>query len=195
MPLKISCVAVRRSSKYSDEYSLSCHCDGARYHVWVNVEGHTLRNYSTTQGPILFKNPLVDRGQEGYYSTRKLATNSKFGIELIGKMFEFADKHGLWEKAEEEMRNRENEEMRQHHKAVRLSHLKEAGPEMFKVLEAIAEFWASNDPMPLSPGAYITEADVPISEIVRKIVDAAPGCPDCLRTMNECTCPKGLQHP
>jgi hypothetical protein len=75
---------------------------------------------------------------------------------------------------------------------MRTKNIKEAGPEMFKVLEAIAEFWATNDPMPLSPGAYIMEDDIPIRDIVHKLVSAAPGCPDC--GMSECECRKGLQH-
>jgi hypothetical protein len=191
--VEITNVQVYLSSSYSDQYSLSCHCEGARYHIWVDRQTHKMEERSIARkGPVLFKNSLADHGQEGYYKTRCLDPTATFGSELIARMYAQANGNNLWDKADKDMRDREAEGMRQHRDAMRTKNIKEAGPEMFKVLEAIAEFWATNDPMPLSPGAYIMEDDIPIRDIVHKLVSAAPGCPDC--GMSECECRKGLQH-
>ena len=51
-----------------------------------------------------------------------------------------------------------------------------AAPEMFKLLEAIDNFWGQGIcEAPIHPGAYITDQDVPICELIHAAIRKARG--------------------
>lgn len=56
------------------------------------------------------------------------------------------------------------------------AHLIAAAPELLRILEAIDRFWGDGVcPAPVWPGAYLSEEDVPISDLVHLAVNRARG--------------------
>lgn len=43
--------------------------------------------------------------------------------------------------------------------------------ELLHILTAIDIFWSGNQRVPLSPGAYITEEDKPIADVIAAIIE------------------------
>lgn len=86
--LEISC------TEYSD-FSVSCHFDGARYHIWLDRDtckpnlANRLEPHLGQYVPI-HKNSIPKQGEPGYFPHKELKSTSKFGQQLVKQLVEFA---------------------------------------------------------------------------------------------------------
>lgn len=62
------------------QLALSCHYDGARFHIWLNRE--TLKPCDSK----LYKNSIAGYKEEGYFSTRYLEQNEGVGAKIVPVM-------------------------------------------------------------------------------------------------------------
>lgn len=125
--MRLQLVEVLLTSEYGD-MALSCHHDGARYHVWLGRHSHAITS------KVLFKNSIPGHGEPGYFQTRKLKDTSEFAQKLIGAMLTEANKLGMFEAAELKLKvqkaaDEQVRKTRQHEKRVT-----DAAPEMYALL-------------------------------------------------------------
>jgi hypothetical protein len=126
--MKITNVEVRCSER--SNYSLACECDGAGYHIWLDRKTRTLEK------PILYKNSLATKRDEpGYFNTRKLSIESKFGCELVAHMMRCAVQENLFEKAEQKVHDDRAAEIAETEKMRAAERVKDAAPELLAALE------------------------------------------------------------
>lgn len=171
-------IAVDRSSGYS-AYSLSWRTAGARYHVWLKRE-----DLSLTEG-TLFKNPLVKRGEPGYFNTRQLDVDAPKNRAMIQIAFEWAKQQKLIEAADQRLADEAERERLAREAAIRRNRARDAAPAMLEVLKAMANYWgfyAEGAPAgaipthPLHPGALLLGGDTnteSIYDAVQRVVKLA----------------------
>jgi hypothetical protein len=132
LKLTVTNVAVT-CSEFSD-YALSCVCDGATYHVWLDRKTREVRKE-------LFKNPIPPYN----YKTRHLRTSSKFSAEVIRLMLCEANDGDMFHLAEKAVQRKKAEDRAQNDTVLRINRIKENGPDLLVALQELVsyiyEFW------------------------------------------------------
>lgn len=86
------------SPKYS-RIALSWEYGGARFHLW-----------ESDKEKVLYKNSIAQRYQPGHFETRKLNPSTTTNARMIAEARAIAEREGLYEKAAEKMRAKEQAE-------------------------------------------------------------------------------------
>lgn len=92
---KITLTNVHVTYTSNHHISVGWQFEGANYHIWI---------WSGKFDPMgtLFKNPLVDRGQPGYFDTRRLNPIKARNADMIAIAFAIVKTSNLLEKAKAE---------------------------------------------------------------------------------------------
>jgi hypothetical protein len=131
------------------QYTLNCDFEGARYHVWLDLEHKPVHPF------FLFKNPPLGTPYEGpgYFATRLLSLDAVFGKKMVATMMAFARKNNLFSKALEAKIQEEAAEDAFNAEHARIHRIKEAGIELYEACKALcAEFRAYD--LPYGSKAY-----------------------------------------
>jgi len=128
-------IEVERHGEHVPYYSLSCEYDGARFHVWLDAEKKLGPGPSFSSGETLFKNSIAGRGEPGYFSTRRLRSDSNAAKYIIGRMMDHAEKNQLFDLADQKYRRAEEARLAEAREAYRRRQEKDAGPELLIVLQ------------------------------------------------------------
>jgi hypothetical protein len=172
--MKISDVEVSRHSEHS-EYSLSWRSGDARYHVWLSTDGQYKVKPcigNSNQNRALYK--TTENGPAARATISQLDISvPKNKAMVLDAMAEATAQH-LFEKCNADLLEHEQAYLKKAHAEYLIELQHKAGPEMYKVLKAIAVFFARNLSMPLAPGAMISETgDELIVDEVNRVVTLA----------------------
>lgn len=129
-----------RVTKHGNHLTAGFDTPDARYHVNLNPQDRSVNPGSGRKGPTLYKNPPLglDRYQPGHFDTRYLdATPGTASGKIVAELLAICESQGLFEKAEQEERERIAEEKRRDELRTKLYYRRAAGPQLFDALEAI----------------------------------------------------------
>jgi hypothetical protein len=149
--------------------ALGCEFDGARYHVWLDVETRELCHDLCGAPPVLYKNPPlnVEKGMPGHYWTRKLRADSAPSKAIIDAMFAAWDRENLKAKADQARADAIAAADRERQQRAAANSIDEAAPRLFAACQVIA----------LTPHirAYLEANDPKALEQLTKAIAAAQG--------------------
>jgi hypothetical protein len=126
--VKTSIANVEVSCSERSPYALSCECDGAAYHIWLDRETRVPKDNK------LYKNAIAPDN----YRTRHLRTDSAFGKELVRLMLDEAKAHDLFLRAERKVLEDREKEAQQTAEAARIARIKEHGIELLAALKELS---------------------------------------------------------
>lgn len=137
--MEITNVTITRHNGYSDSmaYDISCVEGAARYHVWLNTE---LQNVSKE----MHKNSVAKRDQPGYFKHQTLSLTAKANEVRYRKMWDYANKHALLEKANSDWEALQRKEEEDHKQAVRQHRIKDHAMQMYDALVMIDNSFVGN---------------------------------------------------
>jgi hypothetical protein len=122
-------------------WCVSCHFEGARYHIWLDGETLAIKSNNINKPPTLYKNALVKRNEPGFFECRRLDATNATNKPLVDAMLDVFH-GGLKEQAELHAHQIEQNRLAVAADEARISRIKEAGPQLFEALREICEFWA-----------------------------------------------------
>lgn len=129
-------VAVDPSYPYSKRASASWDTEGARFHVWFDVQTNEISREYGSGKLIIYKNPPLDldRKDPSHFNTRFLDGDKPCNAEILLHVFGVIDRDGLIAKGIAEATKREEERQAASKEADRQERIKEAGPKLVKAL-------------------------------------------------------------
>ena len=111
--------------------------NGARYHVWFDVDTKAIERRTLKSTPTLYKNPLVESDHSDYFDTRYLDATKPGNAAAIREVFAYIEAHGLIAAAIAAKDAEEKKRADESAAYVRAEQVKAAAPELLAALEAI----------------------------------------------------------
>lgn len=133
-------VHVDNYTSFNKRASVGWNFDGARYHVWIDVETLAIDGKFSSAGPgTLYKNPPleVERGEPGHYDARLLDATATKNAALIARVFEIVKRDGLVAKAIAKQNAADQRKRDGYAAAAKVARIKEAGPELLEALRYV----------------------------------------------------------
>lgn len=123
-------------SAFHNRAAASWNLDGARYHVWFDLETKQVE-----AGYVLYKNPPLDVSSRdpGFFNTRKLDADSPSNAKVIERVFAEIEERGLIAAAIEENKREEYRRGKEMEALALEQRIKESGPELLAALERVAD--------------------------------------------------------
>lgn len=119
-------------------FCMSCISGAVRYHVWLD------RKTREPEREVLFKNSIADREEPGYFQTRRLNLSAPDNQRIYRKMRDEAVRYGMFEKAEAVIVRQKEIDALAAAERKRQKLIQEAAPELFAIVERLAEWYESS---------------------------------------------------
>lgn len=118
--------------------SVSWQLDGARYHVWFNLETRVLHTELRTKRAMLYKNPMAEHGTPGHFGTRRLDANNKTNAAVVALVFQKIEEMDLIKRAKNVATKRAAAAQAENVEASRQKRIATAAPRLFDVLKELS---------------------------------------------------------
>jgi hypothetical protein len=119
--------------------SASWTMDGARFHVWFNIDTLEIDGDYPRRYPVIYKNPplRMDRNDPEFFDTRKLDATAAANAGIIEIVFAEIEKKDLISVARKDAEMREAQRQAESKAAIRRGRMEEAGPDLYNDLASM----------------------------------------------------------